>query len=396
MQAYLTGSAMADMGAPLSVVLAEADGGELRGCAGVGAARSALPQAGHFDRDCGDGGVSLLQLRAGMLQSEPPLERPGGRGPTVALLQGGRRRRASKQGSAAAGGGGPSPTSAELKTLAAVVGRLWQIDAPYRLQPGAGYRLDHQAKAAPVNSNRDASPKKLFTYVNEAEVSKTPCAASFIALLDNYNRDASQAELASTKKQQEEHVFTQCVMRTPHMRYVYNVLVAWRTIKPDFAAFSKQVADMWFTEFSMKSRGPRVSSGFEHVFVGEEKMDRKKRQPVISGMHNWIQFWREERARRMDYLGYVGRLDKDDDRLVSVRFAWDDDDPEQEKKSVSTFLVGTSAAFELAMLTCAFLGFGGEAKVPGIYFGDVGPVQLTAYAWKTPRGQVVRTAYLDG
>merc|ERR1712203_327192 len=129
------------------------------------------------------------------------------------------------------------------------------------------------------------------------------------------------------------------------------------------------------------------------VFVGEEKYDRRKHDHVITGMHNWLQFWRQEKAGQMNYLGYVGKLTKNDDVLVSVRFSWKDDDPEVEKKPVSSFLVGTSAPFEFAMLTLAFLS--DETTVHNIYFDKVGPAKLTAYKWKTPQGQLVRTVYLS-
>ena len=41
------------------------------------------------------------------------------------------------------------------------------------------------------------------------------------------------------------------------------------------------------------------SSGFEHVFVGEEK------NGVIVGLHNWIQMYQEEKKGNLDYMGYI-------------------------------------------------------------------------------------------
>ena len=98
---------------------------------------------------------------------------------------------------------------------------------------------------------------------------------------------------------------------------------------------------------------PVARSGFEHVFVGEEK-DGK-----ITGLHNWIQYYLEEKKGNVDYMGWVGKQDadnSDDVNLVSVRFAWADDDPETEVKPMSTMLCGCSIEWELAALTMAFLG----------------------------------------
>ena len=41
------------------------------------------------------------------------------------------------------------------------------------------------------------------------------------------------------------------------------------------------------------------SSGFEHVFVGEEK------DGVIVGLHNWIQMYQEEKKGNFNYMGYI-------------------------------------------------------------------------------------------
>ncbi|KNC80689.1 hypothetical protein SARC_06938, partial [Sphaeroforma arctica JP610] len=41
------------------------------------------------------------------------------------------------------------------------------------------------------------------------------------------------------------------------------------------------------------------TSGFEHVFVGEV------RNGEVMGLHNWIQFFVEEKAGKIDYKGYI-------------------------------------------------------------------------------------------
>ena len=88
------------------------------------------------------------------------------------------------------------------------------------------------------------------------------------------------------------------------------------------------------------------------MFVGEEK-DGK-----ITGLHNWVQYYLEEQKGNIDYLGYVGRQDSDyndDVNIVTVKFAWNDDDPDVEVKPMSTILCGSTVEFEIAALTMAFL-----------------------------------------
>ncbi len=95
--------------------------------------------------------------------------------------------------------------------------------------------------------------------------------------------------------------------------------------------FQNVVYDCWFAPYRRVTNND--SSGFEHVFVGEEK-DGK-----ITGLHNWIQYYIEEKKGNIDYLGWVGQQDRDngdDVNLVSVAFAWADDDPETETKPMST------------------------------------------------------------
>merc|ERR1712183_899909 len=103
----------------------------------------------------------------------------------------------------------------------------------------------------------------------------------------------------------------------------------------------------------------------------------------LQGMHNWIRFWTLEQKGKLHYKGYCGALTKDDIRCVSVRFGW-----KGEAKDVSTFLVGTSVAFEFAMYTIAFLGFAGSNCDKGdLYLGpNVGPIRITTYPWNTHMG----------
>lgn len=48
------------------------------------------------------------------------------------------------------------------------------------------------------------------------------------------------------------------------------------------------------------------SCGFEHVFVGETKHGQE-----IMGLHNWVQFYLQEKHSHVDYKGYKARDNKD-------------------------------------------------------------------------------------
>eukprot|EP00928_Gymnodinium_smaydae_P046367 TRINITY_DN30886_c0_g1_i1.p1 TRINITY_DN30886_c0_g1~~TRINITY_DN30886_c0_g1_i1.p1 ORF type:complete len:498 (-),score=113.98 TRINITY_DN30886_c0_g1_i1:67-1560(-) len=289
----------------------------------------------------------------------------------------------------------PIPTKEELKSLNSVVKRLWEIDAPQRLSPGTGFRINKQSRAGALADMNDRCKKPFFEYVDAVALTKDPCTKAFIALLDNYERDPDHADKLSNNDQMEMDEFMKRLMQTPPMRYAHKVLIAWGMADMDPDAFEARVFEIWFTQYSLKKNGPLSSSGFEHVFVGEEKYDRDKKKNVTIGMHNWIQFWQEEKAGRLDYRGYVGKSGGENDQLVSVRFAIDDNDAQEDIKSVSTFLVGTSVAFEFAVATIAFLGFKGDAKIDGIYFGDDGPVRVTTYNWGTRIGEVVRSVFYE-
>lgn len=42
------------------------------------------------------------------------------------------------------------------------------------------------------------------------------------------------------------------------------------------------------------------SSGFEHVFVGETRGEKE-----VIGLHNWIQFYLQEKRGNIDYKGFM-------------------------------------------------------------------------------------------
>ena len=79
------------------------------------------------------------------------------------------------------------------------------------------------------------------------------------------------------------------------MKYCHAYLAHHRKVPRDEAGFKQWLHAEWFGLYRRESRND--SSGFEHVFVGEE------RDGKVMGMHNWLQIYLEERAGRFDYKG---------------------------------------------------------------------------------------------
>lgn len=55
------------------------------------------------------------------------------------------------------------------------------------------------------------------------------------------------------------------------------------------------------------------SCGFEHVFVGETKYGQE-----VMGLHNWVQFYLQEKHNHVDYKGYKARANKDTVRKYNI------------------------------------------------------------------------------
>ncbi|KAF0761003.1 hypothetical protein AaE_003484 [Aphanomyces astaci] len=245
------------------------------------------------------------------------------------------------------------PTSAELKSLSDACNRLWALDEN-RLNPNEHYQINLQRGKSPYQTG-DVAPDNLFTYVNP-EVFNKKTFKLFTALLDNYERGTGVAENVSREELKENELFIDAIAETKVIKYVHAWLEKNGKFHGDIRAFKRKLHDIWFGLYRREVAND--SSGFEHVFIGEVKEGK------VSGFHNWIQMYLEEKAGRLDYLGYIkpkqrGRstLDPDEyEQLVTIQFAW-----ENETKPVSTSLIGVSPEFEVALYTLCFLN-GDEAN----------------------------------
>eukprot|EP01065_Artemidia_motanka_P026892 TRINITY_DN32131_c0_g1_i1.p1 TRINITY_DN32131_c0_g1~~TRINITY_DN32131_c0_g1_i1.p1 ORF type:complete len:423 (+),score=169.36 TRINITY_DN32131_c0_g1_i1:90-1271(+) len=278
----------------------------------------------------------------------------------------------------------------DLSDLQSVANLLWEMDAAERLEPGDHYRLHPQARCRGFS---DRCPVPLFEHVDEERFNAHSCSAPFVALLDNYERDDSVQETVDAQERKELDTFLYKLCHTPQMALALRALKEWGLFRGTMREFCSKLYELWFAPYSVHGRrGPATSCGFEHVFVGEEKKDRSGKS-VLTGLHSWVQFWLEERKGLLDYLGFMGRCE-DESRVITVRFAWEDDDDDAEVKPASTFLVGTTIAFDFALLTLAFMKLGGEGEAD-LTLGSR-DVKVKCYKWTTRLHEHIRTCYFEG
>lgn len=73
-------------------------------------------------------------------------------------------------------------------------------------------------------------------------------------------------------------------------------------IGKDPKEFKDLLRTIWFNMYS-RGGGKIGSSAMEHIFLAEIKDGR------VSGLHNWLYFFDEEKKRSANYLGYMKKLD---------------------------------------------------------------------------------------
>ena len=166
-----------------------------------------------------------------------------------------------------------------------------------------------------------------------------------MALLDNYTAETGAAEVVTNAERQEVRTFLDRVLQTKPMQFCKSYCQHRGVGTGDFKALLNTI---WFELYRRETRAD--SSGFEHVFVGEVKGDE------VSGFHNWMQFYLEEKRGNLDYRGYIKPRASNqaeteaDDQLLSLQFSW-----RGVEKFVSSSFIGVSPEFEFALYTLCFL-----------------------------------------
>lgn len=236
--------------------------------------------------------------------------------------------------------------------LSKVLNQLWSVDNN-RLKPRTDYNISLQGRAGYVaqssNCARDNANAPLFSYVNENKLHSIKTYACFIALLDNFETSTGVSETVTPEEVKENHLFLDAILETEVMKCAHKYLVHKGQSPVDPIQFKRQLYDIWFRLYHRDRNGGEDSCGFEHVFVGETKYDKE-----IMGLHNWVQFYLQEKQKNVDYKGYKASDNKDtpveDNHVLSLQFSW-----KGLVKPMGSSFIGVSPEFEVALFTIVFL-----------------------------------------
>jgi len=277
-----------------------------------------------------------------------------------------------------------TPTAEELANLSDACKKLWQLDVN-RLVPGVDYVINLQ-EGKRVYDKGDFADDPLFTFVDERVFSK-PTFRAFVALLDNYVAETGVTEVVSDAERRENSEFIRSIMATPLMQYCHNYLVAVGKAPSDVSAFSRLLSELWFGLYKRETAND--SSGFEHVFLGEIK------DGAVTGMHNWVHIYLEEKKKNFNYLGFITpkrvpgvsgyHLPEADQQLITIQFEW-----KGCLKNVSSSFVGTSPEFEIALYTLCFFVGNDEKDIV-----DCGPyhVEVTCFKYNSRGKTYIGTSF---
>ncbi|KAK5872321.1 hypothetical protein PBY51_013035 [Eleginops maclovinus] len=239
------------------------------------------------------------------------------------------------------GGGSGVITDAEIK---AVSETLYALDS--NKASSSELIIDPQALVpnSQTSSKNDLSSKKLFRYLNEQVLFSRPTYASFLAVLDNYNRMTGQKEYFSAQQLAEQEKFVKETMSNTELGRELFAFLYTKGVYASEAAFLKDLKMMWFGLYS-RNNNKMDSSGFEHIFAGEIKGGK------VSGFHNWIQFYLLEKRGELNYYSHSfnGPWTSYPD-ILGMQFMW-----EGYYKQVGSVVIGCSPEFDFALYSLCYI-----------------------------------------
>lgn len=228
--------------------------------------------------------------------------------------------------------------------------RMWDLDTN-RCEPGVDYELDIQGYVTNLRwRDRDRAQRKLFKTFNETKIFAKPTYRAFKNLLDNYNADTDILENDSVAEKAEIESFLNLLIQTDVIKEAHRFLKHKGKVTGNISQFKTILNNLWFKIYKRLRTDRRLnSSGFEHVFVGE------RRNSEVSGFHNWIQFYLQEKSADVDYRGFFRRGTTEElethPHLMTLQFIW----KRNYGKGLGSCFIGVSPEFEIAVFTLVHL-----------------------------------------
>ncbi|KAM6928101.1 uridylate-specific endoribonuclease A [Xenentodon cancila] len=232
-------------------------------------------------------------------------------------------------------------TDSELKALSET---LYALDS--NKASASELIVDPQALVSnsQTGSQNDLSSRPLFRYVDEAALFSRPTYAALLAVLDNYNRMTGQTENMSSQQLAEQDRFLNETMSNTELGRELFAFLYTKGVYKSEEEFMQDLKMMWFGLYS-RSNNKLDSSGFEHIFAGEIKGGK------VSGFHNWIQFYLQEKNGELNYYSHSfnGPWTTYPD-VLGMQFMWDGN-----FKKVGSAVIGCSPEFDFAVYSLCYI-----------------------------------------
>ncbi|KAK8746294.1 hypothetical protein OTU49_017349, partial [Cherax quadricarinatus] len=186
----------------------------------------------------------------------------------------------------------------------------------------------------------DLASGPLFTSVPESALSG-PTISLLRQVQDNYIPQVTIPEEEDAAEIAEQDALLDAMMNTQIMKLSESFLLDKGLLT---GSLRDKLDEIWFTLYT-RSGGPVGSSGFEHSFVGELKNGE------VSGFHNWVNFYKEEKEGNLNYEGWSKVINLGTKvQLIGDHFEW-----MSEPKKIGSMFIGTSPELEMATYTVCFL-----------------------------------------
>lgn len=230
---------------------------------------------------------------------------------------------------------GPTATDDELATLSE------QLFSKENTNLNKHVRANYQRQTI-SSSSVDEAPNPLLS-IDEREVYAMPTIEKMRALFNNYEVDTMVNEYVTPMEKKEENDFVDALLATSVMRSAMLFLQKKGVVTADPKTHHDLLKTIWFQLYS-RGNGKIGSSGFEHVFLNEVSGG------TMIGLHNWVYLYEQEKAGRLDYQGYIKKMDLGTKgEIAKVRLTFD-----KLSKPSNSLFIGTSPELEIALYTVCF------------------------------------------